>query len=88
MFHVLAVFLQNGGFDGIPQAGVSTGVAGLVIYFWRQDRKDRETERDAQEKRYQMLAEDFRMIVQENTTAITSLRESIQQQIKQEARHG
>ena len=57
--------------------GVSSGIAGLVIYFWRQDRKDRDVERAAQEVRYAELAGDFRKIVQENTAAITSLRDTM-----------
>lgn len=67
----------------LTEYGVPTGILGLVLYVWREGRKDREierlareVERQAQEERYASLAEDFRKIVQENTASNVALRES------------
>jgi hypothetical protein len=83
MLSLLCMFLQTGSGTSIPEYGVSTGIAGFVIYLWRQDRKDRDIERKLQEQRYQTLAEDFRRIVQDNTAAITSLKDSLLQRTVQ-----
>jgi len=69
--------MQTAADPSMTGYGISTGIAGLVIYLWRQDRKDRDTERALQETRYAELAGDFRRIVQENTAAITSLKDSL-----------
>ena len=72
--------------------GVGGGIAALVIAMWRQDRKESQEryERLAKEaqERYAALAEesnkraadiaaDFRIIVQDNTKAITALSERL-----------
>ena len=73
----LLALIQAQAEPSLTGYGVSTGIAGLVIYLWRQDRKDRDVERTAQEARYSELAADFRKIVQENTAAITSLKDTL-----------
>ena len=77
MLFILALIQAQAADPSLTGYGVSTGIAGLVIYLWRQDRKDRDTERAAQEVRYSELAADFRKIVQENTAAITSLKDTL-----------
>jgi hypothetical protein len=74
---MLALFLLQASATIIPEYGIPTGVAGLVLWFWRQDRSDRMREREAQEKRHHELAEDFRRIVQDNTRAITLLTDMV-----------
>jgi hypothetical protein len=77
MLHTVFAFLQAQGTPSLTEYGVSTGIAGFVIYLWRQDRKDRDVERKAQDVRYSELAADFRRIVQDNTAAITSLKDAM-----------
>lgn len=62
---------------GFASLGISTGMASLVLYFWRQDRKDRAEERKAADERHQVLAKDFKEIVQGNTIAMTRLTDSL-----------
>ena len=75
MTHLLTVLLDT----ALPSMGTlpEYGIAAVVLYFWRQDRSDREKERDAQEARHSALASDFRAIVQENTAAIVALRDAL-----------
>lgn len=70
----LLLFLSAiGPISALPEYGIPTGLAGLVLYFWRQDRKDRALEQAKAEERHAALAADFRTIVQENTQAIDAL---------------
>lgn len=50
--------------------GIGGGLAAFMFYFYRQDRKH-------SEDRYEALAKDFREIVEHNTEAMTSLRDSL-----------
>jgi hypothetical protein len=61
----------------IPEYGIPTGIAGLVLWFWRQDRKDRAEEKKADAARYEALSQDFRHIVQDNTAAIQRLTDAL-----------
>ena len=69
----LAYFLQTNPipteWTGLEVGGV---LAGTVFYFYRMDRR-------TSEDRYAKLGDDFRQIVQENTAAITALRETLAQ---------
>ena|SRR5271157_180234 len=73
--------------------GVGGGIAALVITMWRQDRKDSQERyerlaKEAQERyaslakesneRAAVIAADFRVIVQDNTKAITALSEKFE----------
>lgn len=73
----------------LAEYGIPGGIVGLVLYVWRegrkdreQERKDREVERKAQEDRYAALASDFRAIVQENTASNVALREMIERSLE------
>ncbi len=77
MLILLLLLIQTTAPGAIPEYAIPAGTAGLVLWFWRQDRRDREVERKAQEERYAALAEDFRKIVQESTEAVVELREAI-----------
>lgn len=61
-----------------PEYVASTGLAGLVLYFWRQDRRDRAEEKKAEAVRFEGVAKDFRTIVQDNTAAMTRLGDLIE----------
>ncbi len=72
----------------IPEGLISTGVSGMVLYLWREDRKtraedqkrvdeERKAERTMELDRYEKLSMEFRTIVQENTEAIVKLTEKI-----------
>ncbi len=64
----VSAFLLQGSPELQPLAtlGVGGAIAGLVLVFYRSDRK-------ASEERYSALAMDNRRIVTENTAAITKL---------------
>ncbi len=75
---VFAVFLFQAEAAPIESLGhlggvASAGLAGAMLYFWRQDRRDRAEEKRADVERLTNLAKDFRTIVQDNTVAITRL---------------
>lgn len=60
---------------GNPEIGVGLGtgglgLAGVIFYFYRQDRAETA-------KRYEELAGNFRKIVEDNTAAVTSLRDAL-----------
>jgi len=74
---LLLLLLQQATSPIIPEYVPATGVAAAVLYFWRQDRADRAKEREAEDMRHGAIASEFRSIVQENTAAITSLREAL-----------
>ena len=52
----------------LAQFGLGGVLAGLMFYFYRRDRQD-------SEKRYERLAVGFRQIVEDNTAALTSLKD-------------
>lgn len=51
----------------------SIGLAGMIFFFYRQDRKD-------SERRHSDLAIEYKEIVQENTAAVTKLTAAIDRQ--------
>lgn len=67
---------------GVAEYGLPMGLAAWVFWCWRQDKKDDAIryERLAEEsaRRYEKLATDYRQIVAENTSAITSLVDTLQ----------
>jgi hypothetical protein len=67
---VQSVSTQYPSFPGISE-GLPTGLAAWVFWCWRQDKRD-----DA--KRYEQLAQDYRAIVEQNTQAMTSLHDLLQ----------
>jgi hypothetical protein len=69
-------------FSGLPDYVAHGGLVALVLWFWRQDRTDRSTERLELAKQYAALATDFRRIVQENTNALVSLRDAISREMR------
>lgn len=50
----------------LAQYGAGGVIAGIMIYFYRQDRKDSES-------RLTALGSEFRQVVEKNTEAITTL---------------
>lgn len=73
MTHALSLFLLQAITDTAPSLstlGLGGAIAGLVLILWRQDRKD-------SQERYERIASDFRVIVQDNTKAITALAEKM-----------
>ena len=75
--------------EGVPipdwgTLGIGGAMASLVFFFYRQDRKASEdryaADRKTSEERYAALAIDFRQIVQENTQAVTGLKDMIGRQ--------
>lgn len=72
---VLAALMQAAQGAPIEAFGgvASAGLAGTMLYFWRQDRRDRAEEKRADSERLAKLAENFRTIVQDNTAAMTRL---------------
>ncbi|MBM4043014.1 MAG: hypothetical protein FJ290_31380 [Planctomycetes bacterium] len=64
----LAFFLQTVPPEVAPVSAV--GLAGLLFYFYRTDRKH-------SEERYAELAKDFRELIQHNTAALVGLKDSL-----------
>ena len=57
--------------DGFASLGVGGVLAGMMFFFYRQDRK-------ASEERHERLTLDHRSMIQENTQAMTRLCETIE----------
>jgi len=55
----------------LAQFGVGGVLAGIMFFFYRQDRQ-------ASEKQFQELGLNFRTIIEKNTEAVTSLRAAIE----------
>ena len=77
---LLALILQTGVSEpgaGLISLGVGGGIAALVITLWRQDRKESQERYSSLAKesneRAAAIANEFRIIVQDNTRAITAL---------------
>jgi len=62
--------LESGTPVDWPTLGVGGALAGIMFFFYRQDRKDNES-------RWVEIAKDFKTLIQENTQAVTSLRASM-----------
>lgn len=58
-------------FQWVAQFGVSAVLAFIMFHFYRQDRK-------ASEEKFHTLAADFRSIVQENTKAVSGLKQYLE----------
>lgn len=79
--HLIAALLQS---TSIPDLGIGVGaggLAGVVFYFYRQDRKANETrlsEIQAENaKRMDGVLSDFRSIIEANTKAMTALTDQL-----------
>lgn len=75
---LFSVLLQEvGNPSPLVSLGVGGGIAALVLGLWRQDKKDSDARYAALAKesneRAAAIASDFRVIVQENTRAVTAL---------------
>ncbi len=65
--------------QAFPDSFISGGIGAVILFFWRQDRRDRAEVQKIELNRYEALAKDFRTIVEENTRAISTLAESVRQ---------
>lgn len=75
---LFAIFFQDvGNPSPLVSLGVGGGIAALVLTLWRQDKKDSDARYASLAKesneRAAAIAADFRVIVQENSKALTSL---------------
>jgi len=91
MLPALLLLLQDSPVPAIASPLASTGLAGIVLWLWRQDRQQHDADRkdaelrhaaasDAAEKRYSAIANDYRQIVTENTAAIQRLTDALSEQ--------
>jgi hypothetical protein len=60
-----------------PTLGVGGILAGILFYFYRNDRREWMERYERMSIRFEGLAKDFKIVVQDNTKAITIITERI-----------
>lgn len=71
------LMLQSISLEPAVDLVTKAGLAGLILWLWREDRKSRESAATKADERYDGLVRDFRGIVESNTKAMAGLQEAL-----------
>lgn len=69
--------ISNAILNSIPTVGISGILALVIFHFYRKDTKEHMTRYEELMHRFELLANDFKTVIQDNTRAIVTISERI-----------